>query len=143
MPLIQVFAPQDTLSKKEQKTLMSRLSNAVLQAEGAPLDSIGAQSLVWAYYVEQAHDSIYIGGKNLEPSPLRIAITTPEGALTERTRNSLIAEIGTIVDDSIGLFEGRLNHWTMLNEIDDGCWGGAGQVFHLSDIQTAMNIQAA
>ena len=143
MPLIQVSAPQDTLNTREQDALMSRLSNAVLKAENAPVDDSGAQSLVWAYYEEKPKASIYVGGENLEEPPFRIAVTTPYGALVESTRESLVKEIGAIVDDIVGPFEGRLNHWAMLYEIDEGSWAGGGQVFPLAGIQAAMNIKAA
>jgi len=143
MPLIQVSAPQDSLTKTEQDALMSRLSNAVLKAETAPIDDPGAQSLVWAYYDERPKSSIYVGGENLREPPLRIAVTTPHGALEKSTRESLVSEIGAIVDDIAGAFEGRLNHWAMLYEIDEGSWAGGGQVIPLAGIQAAMNIKAA
>jgi hypothetical protein len=122
---------------------MSRLSNAVLKAENAPVDDSGAQSLVWAYYDEKPKASIYVGGENLEEPAFRIAVTTPYGALVESTRECLVKEIGAIVDDIVGPFEGRLNHWAMLYEIDEGSWAGGGQVFPLAGIQAAMNIKAA
>ena len=143
MPLIQVTASQGALINSEKDAFISRLSNAVLTAEGAPLTSLGAQSLVWAYYDEQSKNAIYVGGENLEQPPLRIAVTTPQGALNESTRRSLVAEIGKIVDEFIGPFEGRLNHWAMLYEVSEGSWAGAGQVFPLADIQAVMNIKAA
>jgi len=46
MPLIQVTASQGALTNSEKDAFISRLSNAVLTAEGAPLTSPGAQSLV-------------------------------------------------------------------------------------------------
>ena len=122
---------------------MSRLSNAVLKSEGAPIDDPGAQSLVWAYYDEQPADTIYVGGKNVEQPPLRISVTTPEGALHDATRKALVEEIGQIVDELVGPFEGRLNHWAMLYELNEGGWGGGGQIFPLAGIQAAMNIKAA
>lgn len=143
MPLIEVTAPQGSLNKARQTELMSRLSNAVLTAEGASLEHAGAQSLVWAHFNELPRTAIFVGGKNPEQAPLRVAVTTPAGALNENTRQSLIGEIGDIVDDLLGPFADRLNHWVMLYELDDGSWGGAGTVFHLSDIQAAMNIRAA
>lgn len=143
MPLIQVSAAQGTLNKTEQDVLMSRLSNAVLKAENAPIDDSGAQSLVWAYYDEKPKGSVYVGGENLAEPPFRIAVTTPHGALVESSRQSLVKEIGEIVDDIVGAFEGRLNHWAMLYEIDEGSWAGGGQVFPLAGIQAAMNIKAA
>ncbi len=44
MPLIHVTAAQNLLNKKDQDTFMSRLSNAVLKSEGAPIHDPGAQS---------------------------------------------------------------------------------------------------
>ena len=143
MPLIHVTASQGTLNKKDQDTLMSRLSNAVLKSEGAPANDPGAQSLVWAYYDEKPKGTCYIGGERLNKPPLVIAVTTPEGALYDSTRKSLVEEIGQIVDDLVGPFERRLNNWTMLHELKEGGWAGSGQIFPLADIQAAMNIKAA
>lgn len=126
MPHIHVTAPKDALSKNDQDALMSRISNAVLTAERAPLDHAGAQSLVWAYYDEQLTGSIYVGGENLRKAPFRIAVTTPKGALNSGTRKELVEAIGTIVDDIVGPFEGS--------------WAGGGQIFPLVGIQTAMGI---
>ncbi len=143
MPLIQVTAPQGALAKNQQNSLVSRVSNAVLKAEGAPLEHEGAQSLVWAYYQEQPRGTSYVGGEAIEQPPFRIDITTPKGALNTATREALVAEVGAIVDDLVGSFDGRLNHWTMLYEVDEGSWGGGGQIFPLAGIQAAMNIKAA
>jgi len=143
VPLIQVDAPRGDLDKSQQDALMSQLSNAVLKAEGAPLDSAGAQSLVWAHFNEKPEGTFYVGGTALEKPPFRIAVTTPQGALNDETRTSLVAEIGRIVDDVVGPYEDRLNHWAMLYEVTDGGWAGAGQVLRLGDIQQAMDIKAA
>jgi phenylpyruvate tautomerase PptA (4-oxalocrotonate tautomerase family) len=140
MPLIQVTSTERSLNKKDQDSLMSRLSNAVLTAERAPVTDAGAQSLVWAYYDERPQDAIYIGGKNLDEPPLRIAVTTPEGALNAATKKSLVEEIARIVDELLGVYEGRLNHWVMLYDHAEGNWAGGGQIFPLVGIQAAMNI---
>lgn len=141
MPLIQVEAAKGTLNKADQDTLMSRISNAVLKAERAPIDHSGAQSLAWAYYDERAEGSVYIGGETLNKTPLRIAVTTPGGALNDATRTELVAEIGEIVDDIVGPYEGRLNHWTMLYDLAEKHWSGNGQIFPLAAIKEAMNIK--
>lgn len=143
MPHIHVTAPQGALSTPEQNELIQRLSNAVLTAERASIEDAGAQSLVWAYYYEQPAGTIYVGGEAIENPPFRIAINTPEGALTPATRQSLVAEIGAVVDDIVGTFDGRLNHWAMLYEVAEGSWAGGGQIFPLAGIQAAMNIPPA
>jgi phenylpyruvate tautomerase PptA (4-oxalocrotonate tautomerase family) len=143
MPLIQVSATQGSLNENEQALLMKRLSNAVLKAERAPIESEGAQSLVWAYFHELAKTAVYVGGENLNDTPLRIAVTTPEGALNAATRTELVEEISIIVDDILGPYPERLNHWAMLYELDEGSWAGGGQIFPLVGIQAAMDIKAA
>lgn len=141
MPLIQVAAEKGMLEKPQQDELMARVSNAVLKAERAPIDFAGAQALTWAYYSETAVGSTYIGGANIESPPLRVTVTTPEGALNMDTRAELVSEIGKIVDDIVGVYEGRLNHWALLHEIAEGSWAGGGHVFPLVGIKEAMNIQ--
>ncbi len=143
MPRIQVTAPQGALSKQDQDAMISRLSNAVLKSEGAQIEDPAAQSLVWADYDERPAGSSYVGGKNLDKPPFIVSVTTPQGALNDGTRAELVAEIGAIVDDIVGAYDDRLNHWVMLYEVTDGGWGGASQVFRLGDIQNAMNIKAA
>ena len=59
-----------------------------------------------------------------------------------RPERAWVAEIGRVVDDIVGPYDGRLNHWAMLYEVTDGGWAGAGQVFRLGDIQHAMDIKA-
>ena len=140
MPLIQVSAPEGILNRTEQDKMMSRLSDAVLRSETASPDDPAAQSLVWAYYREQAADTTYVGGVRSESAPLTIAVTTPEGALNDERRSLLVAEIAAIVDDLVGPFEGKPNHWAMLYELDEGSWGAGGQIARLADIQSAMNI---
>ncbi|MAW81445.1 MAG: hypothetical protein CMI63_14500 [Parvularcula sp.] len=143
MPLIQVNAPEGVLTSQSQDVLMARLSNAVLKAEGAPIEDPAAQSLVWAHYIEHPKGTTYVGGEAIDKPPLRIAVTTPEGALNDETRKTLVEDIGAIVDDVYGPFEGRLNHWAMLYEVMEGGWAGGGQIFPLAGIQAAMNIKAA
>lgn len=141
MPLIEITAAQGTLNRSRQDALVARISDAVLIAETADPDDPAAQSLVWAHYSEASDTGYYVGGKALERPPLVVAITTPQGALTAQSRKVLVESIGKIVNDLVGPYEGRLNHWAMLYELDEGSWAGAGQIFPLAKIQAAMNIE--
>ena len=143
MPLIQITAPSGMLTKDRQDELVSRVSGAIVKAEGASPSDPAARALTWAYFNELPATSCYVGGRNLEAPPMRIAITTPEGALDDAGRKALVQEVGGIVDDLVGPYEGRLNHWLMLDELPEGGWGGGGQIFGLADIQAAMNVTVA
>jgi len=143
MPLIQVTTAQGTLNKQQQDALMSGLSKVVLTAEGADPNDPGASALVWAYHTELAQGSSYVGGEAIAQPPIVVTITTPKGALTTEKGKSVISEVGVIVDDLLGAYDSRFNHWVLLKEVDEGRWGGGGQAFSLDLIQSAMNIKAA
>jgi len=140
MPFVQVTAPKGTLNKKSRDELMSRLSVAVIKAEGAEGKDPAALSLVWAYYNEIEHRASYVGGQSIENAPIVVEFATPQDALTDETRNALVAETGVIFDDVFPLHENKPNHWALLREIDEGGWGGGGQIYGLAAIQNAMNI---
>ena len=143
MPLIQVTAVEGSVSDPNRQTLMSRISDAVLEAENASPDFEGAQALVWAYFNERPANSVFVGGNNIDQPPLVIEVTAPEGAIPLSNKEKMVSVIGTIVDDAVGQYEGRLNHWIILRELTEGNWSGSGQIFPLATIQTAMNIKAA
>lgn len=142
MPRIEVKANEATVSKTRQNELITRLSNAVLKAENADPQNPAAQALVWAEYSASDNGASYVGGANVDKPPVVISITTPQGALNAERRAQLVAEVGSIVDDIVGTFDNRLNHWALLYEVAEGSWGGAGQIFPLVGIQSAMNIPA-
>jgi len=122
---------------------MSRLSKAVIKAEGADANDPAALALVWAFHTEQPKGDSYVGGEAIDQPPVVVTITTPQGALSAESGKSLVADVGIIVDDLLGTYENRFNHWVLMKEVDEGKWGGAGQVFSLEAIQAAMNIKAA
>jgi len=142
MPQIQVTAAQGTLDKNNQNVLMSRLSAAILKAEGADINDPAAKALAWGHYQEIPQNACYVAGELLESPPLIIRFTTPQGALAPEDHASLASEVGELVDELVGVFDGRLNHWMQLDEIKEGGWG-SGQIFPLAGIQAAMNIKAA
>jgi len=142
MPLVQVTASKGQLDSKSRDQLMSRLSTAVIRAEGADVNDPAARSLVWATFAEGDQSAVYVGGEISQNPPVVIELITPEGALTDTTRQSLVEEVREIVDDIIGPYKNSLNHWALLREISEGGWGGAGKLFPLAAIQDAMNINA-
>lgn len=143
MPLIEIAAPTGALSKPDQDSMIARISDAVLKSETANPADPAAQSLVWAYYHDLGEGGAYVGGEALAKAPMTIAVTTPAGALTPERRATLVGEIASIVDELVGVFPDRLNHWTMLYELAEGSWGAGGQIAPLAGIQAAMNIARA
>lgn len=140
MPHVRIKAQIGTFEKATQDKFVAKVTDAVLTAENASPSDIGAQSLTWAYFNEFPKGNVYIGKKNIDTPPIIIEVTTPQGALNQSSRASLEKAINGIVNDFIGEFDNRLNHWLLMDEIAEGSWASAGIVFSLDDVKGAMNI---
>lgn len=140
MPLIRVTAQEGTFDKATQNKFMEEVNDAVLTAEGADPKDPAAQSLAWIYYTEQQKGDVYIGKKNIDTPPVLIRVTTPAGSLDQAASKALAISINAIVNDFIGIFDGRLNHWLLIDEIPKTGWASNGVVFSIEDVKSAMNI---
>ncbi|MFT7186436.1 MAG: phenylpyruvate tautomerase PptA (4-oxalocrotonate tautomerase family) [Pseudohongiellaceae bacterium] len=140
MPLIRITAQEGTFDKATQNKFIEEVTDAVLTAEGADPKDPAAQSLAWAYYTEQQQGDIYIGKENIDTPPVLIRVTTPAGALDQAANNALAKSINDIINDFIGIFDGRLNHWLLIDEIPTTGWASNGIIFSLKDVRSAMKI---
>ncbi|MEM8923086.1 MAG: hypothetical protein AAGD35_06260 [Actinomycetota bacterium] len=142
MPFIQVAAQEGLLSKEERQDLMKRLSDAIIRAEGADPSEPSAQAMAWGHYHDLPKGDLFVYGEVVDAPPVHVSFTTPEGLLTDATRDALTAEVNTAVDDILGAYEGRMNHWVILHEVPSGQWGGMGQVFPTDAIKAVMKVPA-
>jgi len=140
MPLIRVTAQEGTFDKATQNKFIEEVTNAVLTAEGADPKNSGAQSLAWAYFTEQKKGDIYVGTEIFDTPPVLIRVTTPIGSLNSDENSELAKSINAIVNDFIGPYENRLNHWLLMDEIPASGWASNGIVFSIEDVRSAMNI---
>jgi phenylpyruvate tautomerase PptA (4-oxalocrotonate tautomerase family) len=140
MPLIRITAQEGTFDKATQNKFIEEVTDAVLTAEGADPKDPAAQSLAWAYYTEQQQGDIYIGKENIDTPPVLIRVTTPAGALDQAANNALAKSINDIINDFIGIFDVRLNHWLLIDEIPTTGWASNGIIFSLKDVRSAMKI---
>jgi phenylpyruvate tautomerase PptA (4-oxalocrotonate tautomerase family) len=140
MPLIRVTAKKGTFDAATQNKFIEEVTDAVLSAEGADPKDPAAQSLAWAYFTELSETDIYVGKKTLAKPPVLIRVTVPAGSLNLEENRSLATSINAIVNDFVGKFEDRLNHWLLVDEIPDIGWASNGVVFSIEDVRGAMNI---
>lgn len=140
MPLIRITAQEGTFDKATQNKFIEEVTDAVLTAEGANPKDPAAQSLAWAYYTEQKKGDIYIGKQVIDSPPVLIRVTAPAGSLNEDETSALATSINAIVNDFIGQYENRLNHWLLVDEIPESGWASNGVVFSIEDVRSAMNI---
>ena len=140
MPLIRITAREGMFDTITQNKFIEAVTDAVLTAEGADPKDPAALSLAWAYFTEQNKGDIYVGKQVLGTPPVLIRVTTPAGSLNENENTVLAASINSIVNDFIGTYENRLNHWLLMDEIPENGWASNGVVFSIEDVRSAMNI---
>jgi phenylpyruvate tautomerase PptA (4-oxalocrotonate tautomerase family) len=132
MPLIQLTAPEGSLTGEGRATVQRELASALLRWEGAP-DTELFRSIAWSYLHE-----LPAGAQTTaeDDAPrFRVDVTVPEGALSERRKAGLIEEATAIVLKAAELSSGdSLRVWVLINEQPEGTWGAAGSVVHYKDL---------
>jgi phenylpyruvate tautomerase PptA (4-oxalocrotonate tautomerase family) len=144
MPMIELTLPEGALDKGAQDELMAELTTTLLRWEGAPEDSEAAKAISWGYVDERPAERVYQAGRPEPAQPTyRVKITVPEGALDAERKSGLVADVTRAVltaegSDPEDLAAG-MRVWTIIREVTDGNWGGAGRIWTLRDIARAVN----
>jgi phenylpyruvate tautomerase PptA (4-oxalocrotonate tautomerase family) len=145
MPMIELTTSKGALDEEATQRLSAELATIVLDLEAAPLefgDDPHMQAAAWCFVNEQ---DVFVGGQR-HPKPIyRVTVTIPAGApgvfgpLAERGREKLIKRVTAAVLEAEGsgntIVEAH-RVWVHLRHIDDGHWGGFGEVITLSDLAT-------
>src|SRR3954451_3907892 len=92
MPMIEVTAPAGPIPADAREELLDELTGRLLHWEGAP-DTEFFRSISWVYFHELPADALYVGGRAGGSPRVRVEITTPEGALSQRRRAGLVADV--------------------------------------------------
>ncbi len=128
MPMFELTCPKGALTPDGRSQLVADLTAVLLRAERAP-DTEFFRNITWGYVHELPTDAVLAGGRPATAPTFRLDVTTPEGGLSDRRREELVAETTRVVRDVAGIPEreaGRV--WVLLHEIPEGSWGAAGRV---------------
>ena len=73
-------------------------------------------------------EALAVGGRPGGEPRFRIAVTVPEGALSDRRKGLLVDSFNQAVLRAAGLPESEgIRIWTVISEVPDGNWGAAGR----------------
>ena len=137
MPMIEVTAPAGAIAPDAREELLDELAGRLLHWEGAP-DTEFFRANSWIYFNELPEDALYVGGRPGGEARIRVDVTTPEGALSDRRRKELVADATKTILDAAGLEESdALRVFVMCSEIDEGSWGAGGQVVEFAALRAA------
>jgi phenylpyruvate tautomerase PptA (4-oxalocrotonate tautomerase family) len=132
MPQIQLTVPAGALTEAGTATIQDDLAQALLKWEGAP-DNEFFRSLAWAY-LHQLPAGAQITAADTDPR-FRVDVTVLAGALDEKRRAGLVAEVTELVLAAAGLgADQALRVWVLIHEQADGTWGAGGQIFRYVDL---------
>lgn len=134
MPMLDAYIPEGALSADAERALLTRLTNLLLEAEGADPANAVAQSISKVWLHRPA--AVYVAGEPALEPHYRIVAAVPEGQWDDERRAKLVAGVTEAILEAE---EGRYSNdpmrvWVFPLEIPDGAWGGAGAIFRLADI---------
>jgi phenylpyruvate tautomerase PptA (4-oxalocrotonate tautomerase family) len=137
MPMMDLTLPQGALDADARTTLVDELTTVLLRAERAP-DTKFFRSITWAYVHELPATNVYTAGRPVDRPVVRLQVTTPEGALSQRRRGELVAEATRVIREALGLAEeDALRVWVTCHEVAEGSWGAGGEVIAFQKLREA------
>jgi phenylpyruvate tautomerase PptA (4-oxalocrotonate tautomerase family) len=135
--MIDVTFPSDALDAEGRQRLADELTTHLLRAERAP-DTEFFRSITWVFLHALPAGDLLVAGKPVSAPVVRVAVTTPEGALSDRRRAELVENATKAVRDVFGIAESdALNVWVVCREIAEGSWGAGGQVIQFQQLREA------
>jgi phenylpyruvate tautomerase PptA (4-oxalocrotonate tautomerase family) len=134
MPMIDITIPEGALAPHAERRLLDRLTDVLLQHEGADPASPVARSLAWVFLHRPA--AVYVAGRPATEPRYRVVASVPEGQFDDDRRAAMVAEVTGAVLDAEGGARPRdpARVWVFATEVQDGTWGAGGRIARLGDI---------
>jgi hypothetical protein len=133
VPLLDATIPLGALSHRAEHALVARLTDLLLEHEGADPANEDARHLAWVFV---HRPEVYVAGATPNSPRYRFVCQVPEGQYNDERRAAVTSEMTQAVTDAEnGAWphpEFRVCVFTV--EIPDGIWGGGGGIIRLPDI---------
>ena len=139
MPMIDLTVVEGSLPRESSARLLDELATILLRWEQAP-DTEFFREITWVYLHEVSADRLAVGGRGGGSPRFRVEITVPDGALSQRRKDGLVADVHAAVMSAAGLdaqSPRALHVWTLIREVPEGNWAAGGQVIHFEDLRKA------
>jgi phenylpyruvate tautomerase PptA (4-oxalocrotonate tautomerase family) len=132
--MLDVTIPEGALSEEAERRLLSRLTDVLLEHEGADPTNPVARSVAWVYLHRPA--KVFVAGEPEQEPHYRVVVTVPQGQFDDERRSAMVAAVTEAVLDAE---EGTRRRdasrvWVFPTEMPEGTWGAAGRIVRLADI---------
>lgn len=141
MPIIDVFISEDQLDPSQQDQLAKQLTQTLLNCD-VTRDNPKALAINWCYIHEQATGSVYVAGEHEHKPHYRIAITIMQGAMSDAVKQQVVHDMTRVILAVEGTSFNPMNAariWITIHEVEEGNWGGGGQIYRLSDLKSYLS----
>jgi phenylpyruvate tautomerase PptA (4-oxalocrotonate tautomerase family) len=125
MPFIDVLCQKASGSPSQRAQLADELTRVALEAEGLP-DNLAARAIAVVTFREA--DDVYVGGRRDESPRFNVLLYVLRRALTAEKKRAVHAQVRGAFQKACPelLVRGGANVWSIVNEIEDGAFGSAG-----------------
>jgi phenylpyruvate tautomerase PptA (4-oxalocrotonate tautomerase family) len=133
MPMLDAYIPEGALSAEAEKKLMARLTDVLLENEGADPSNETARSIAWVFLHRV---DVFAAGAPADEPRYRFVASVPEGQFNPERRRAIVEAVTEAVLDAEEGSHPRdpMRVWVFPTEIPDGTWGGGGRIVTLADI---------
>jgi phenylpyruvate tautomerase PptA (4-oxalocrotonate tautomerase family) len=137
MPMIDLTFVRGSLDDEAMSTLADQLVTALLRAERAPDTAFMRDNTVVYLHPMEAAAQL-VGGRRPGAPRFRVDITVFEGALSKDRKEQLAADAHAAICAAADIdpLGPRAYHvWTLIHEIPEGNWAGAGKVVYYQQVK--------
>jgi phenylpyruvate tautomerase PptA (4-oxalocrotonate tautomerase family) len=134
MPMLDAYIPAGALSADAERELLARLTDVLIENEGADPTNPQVRSIAWLFV--HRPDEVYVAGAPADVPRYRFVASVPEGQYDADRREAMVREITEAVLDAESGAHDRdpARVWVFTPEVADGTWGALGRVVTLADI---------
>jgi phenylpyruvate tautomerase PptA (4-oxalocrotonate tautomerase family) len=133
MPMCDAYIPKDALPADAERDLLSRVTDLLLEHEGADPTNEAVRSIAWLFV--HRHE-MFVAGAPAEGPHYKFVCQVPEGQYNDERRAAVTADITqAVVEAEAGRWPNpEFRVWVFSWEVPDGTWGGLGKIVRLPDI---------
>jgi phenylpyruvate tautomerase PptA (4-oxalocrotonate tautomerase family) len=134
MPMLDAYIPRGALSPHAEEKLLARLTDVLIENEGADPNSSQVRSIAWLFV--HRPDAVFVAGAPADAPRYRFIASVPEGQYEPARREAMVRDITDAVLDAEAGAHDRdpARVWVFTPEVPDGTWGAIGRVVTLADI---------
>jgi phenylpyruvate tautomerase PptA (4-oxalocrotonate tautomerase family) len=130
--MIKLTLPAGVLPAETRREVQITLAATLLKWEGAP-DTAFFRAQAWSQ-VDEVRPDTFTALEDGEPR-LRVDVTVPEGALSQRRKEGLVKEATANVLAAAGLSEAdALRVWVLIHEQPEGTWGAGANIVRFAEL---------